>query len=137
MTTRLATAALMAAALMSPAGCGGDGGSGKEPQAGGKVLRPAALHRCLKRQHLLVASHATPSGIDFTAYWRDGRNQADFGLEQGPEQAAAREDAWKRLAEQAHIDDAGAYYARYGNVVVGWERLPSAADRLRLERCLA
>jgi hypothetical protein len=39
-----------------------------------------------------------------------------------------------RLATAALV---AAAYARYGNVVVGWERLPSAADRLRLERCLA
>jgi hypothetical protein len=134
-TIRLATTACALAALLAPAGCGGSGDKKPEP-AGGKVLRPAALQRCLKRQRLLVTPHPTQSGIDFTAYWRDGHNQADFGLERGPEQAAAREDAWKQLAGQAHIANASAYYARYGNVVVGYEQLPSAADRLRLERCL-
>lgn len=136
MTLGPATSALLLAALLPLSGCGGGGGGGTSKPAGGKVLRPAALQRCLKKQRLLLASHSTQSGIDFTAYWRDGRNQADFGVERTPEAAAAREDAWKKLAEQAHIKNVDAYYARYGNVVVGYERVPSAADRQRLERCL-
>jgi hypothetical protein len=138
MTLGPATSALLLAALLPLSGCGGGGGGGggtSEP-AGGKVLRPAAVQRCLKKQRLLVTPHATQSGIDFTAYWRNGRNQADFGVERAPGAAAAREEAWKKLAAQAQIKNVDAYYARYGNVVVGYERVPSTADRQRLERCL-
>src|SRR4051794_1060806 len=104
MSLRAAMTTVMLAARLPLGGCGGGGGDKPEP-AGGKVLRIAAVQRCLKKQRLLVARKGAQNGIDFTAYWRDGHNQADFGLERGPEEAAAREDGWKQLAEQAHIRD--------------------------------
>jgi hypothetical protein len=113
------------------------GGSGEGPKAaGGKVFRQAEVKRCLKHQRLLLPSRRTETGIDFTAYWRNGRNRADFGVEPSPEAAATRQDAWEELAKQANVANPQAYYARYGNVVVGYQRLPSKADRALLERCL-
>src|SRR3954447_3468153 len=101
MILRAAITAVMLAALLPLNGCGG--GGDKPQAAGGKVLHTPAVRRCLEKQRLLVARKGARNGIDFTAYWRDGHNQADFGVERGPEEAAAREDAWKQLAEQAHI----------------------------------
>jgi hypothetical protein len=115
--------------------CGGGGGDGPKA-AGGKVFRQAEVKRCLKHERLLLASRRTETGIDFTAYWRDGKNRADFGVELTPEGAATRLDAWEKLAKQANVENPRAYYARYGNVVVGYQRLPTRADRALLERCL-
>jgi len=129
---------LLLVVSLAPLGVSACGGGGSKSQpAGGKVYQQASVERCLKRERLLLADRRTSTGIDFTAYWRNGRNRADFGVESSPDAAASRQGSWTHLAEQANVKNASIYYHRYGNVVVAWQRLPGPPDRALVERCLA
>ena len=127
---------LLIASLL-PVACGGGGGDGKGDLANGKVFDQRELQSCLRGDGFRIEPRNTDSGIDFTARSRDGLVSADIGVESGPDQAKAREDAWRKLAEDAQVENIDDYYFRYGNVVVAYERVPSEADRASIERCLS
>jgi predicted ABC-class ATPase len=121
----------LVAALLALVGCGDSG-----PSPGGRTLNETAVKRCLKSKGLTVQGHQTESGIDFSAYWRDGRNSADIGVASTPGAAADLEESWKKLAQQAHVQNIDAYYFRHGNIVVGYERVPNATEKARVASCL-
>ena len=118
------------------AACGGDGDGGRGDLADGKVFDAFAVKSCLRDAGFRIEPHVTDTGIDFTVRWRSGANNADVAVERAPGDAEAREGEWRQLAEQAGIENAGDYYFRYGNVLLGYARLPGEADRARIERCL-
>ena len=123
--------------LVSLAGCGGGDGGSSDDLAKGKLFDQADVQRCLRGGGYRLERRNTDTEIDFTARSRSGLVTADFGVESGPDQAEAREAAWTKLAEEAEVENAGDYYFRYGNVVVAFERVPSASDRAGIERCLS
>ena len=118
-------------------GCGGGEDGGSEDLAKGKVFEVAELQSCLRKARFTIQPRDTESGIDFSARSRSGLVNVDIGVERGPEDAVAREEAWRKLAEQAEVEDIDAYYFRYGNVVVAYEQVPSDSDRAPVERCLS
>ena len=118
------------------AACGGDGGGGRGDLAEGKVFDASAVKSCLRDAGFRIEPRVTDTGIDFTVRWRSGANNADVAVEREPGDAEAREGEWRQLAEQAGIENAGDYYFRYGNVLLGYARLPGEADGARIERCL-
>ena len=125
---------VLAAALLA-AGCGDDGG-GKGDLAAGKLFDPADVTRCLRAQGLSVERHPTDTGIDYTVRRRDGRNSIDMAVERSVADAADREEEWRKLAGDAGIESAEDYYFRYGNLLLGYARVPSEAFRRTVERCL-
>ena len=122
--------------LLAAAGCGG-GDDGNGDLANGKVFEPAAVKGCLRGQGFRIEPRETDIGIDFTVRWRSGLNNADVAVERDPGAAESREQEWKKLADEAGIDNIDTYYFRYGNILIGYEKVPSKADRARIERCLA
>jgi hypothetical protein len=128
----LTGSAVLVALLL--AACDGDGGRGD--LADGKVFDASAVKSCLRDAGFRIEPQVTDTGIDFTVRWRSGANNADVAVERAPGDAEAREGEWRQLAEQAGIENAGDYYFRYGNVLLGYARLPGEADRARIERCL-
>ena len=131
---RRALIAIVLAAALLPAGCGDDGGSGD--LAPGKLFDPADVTGCLRNQGFAVERLRTDTGIDFTVRRRDGRNSIDVAVERSASDAADREQEWRKLAGDAGVDDAQDYYFRYGNLILGYERVPSKAFRRNVERCL-
>ena len=126
---------LLVASLL-PAACGG-GDDGKGDLANGKVFDQAELQSCLRDQGFRVEPHETDTGIDFTVRSRSGLISMDVGVERTPDDAKTREDAWKELAAQAEVENIDDYYFRYGNILVGYERVPSERAQARTERCLS
>jgi hypothetical protein len=126
---------VLTAALLA-AGCGDDGG-GRGDLAPGKLFDPADVTSCLRAQRLAVERHPTDTGIDYTVRRRDGRNSIDMAVERSAADAADREQEWRKLAADAGIDNAQDYYFRYGNLLLGYARVPSDAFRRNVERCLA
>ena len=124
------------AASLAFVGCGGDDGD-KGDLAAGKVFEQGQVQRCLRQKRLRIERRQTDTGIDLTARWRSGFNSVDVAVEATPADAADREQEWKHLAEQAQIEDAGSYYFRYGNVLVGFERTPDERDRALIDSCLS
>jgi hypothetical protein len=122
--------------LLAAAGCGG-GDDGSADLASGKVFDPAAVKSCLREQGFQIEPRETDIGIDFTVGWRSGLNNADVAAEPDPAAAESREEEWKKLADEAGIDNIDNYYFRYGNVLIGYEKVPGKADRARIERCLS
>ncbi len=96
----------------------------------------AELQRCLRDRGWRIEPRSTDSGIDFTTRSRSGLISADVAVETTPAAAEQRAAAWKELAAQANIENIDDYYFRYGNVLVGFERVPSESDRAPLARCL-
>lgn len=131
---RAPIAALLASLLVC--GCGGDD-SGSPDLANGKVFDQAELQDCLRDQGFRVDPRQTDSGIDLAVQWRSGRNNADVAVEPDPAAAKSREGEWKQLADDAGIENAGSFYFRYGNVLIGYEQVPAEQDRTRIERCLS
>ena len=129
--------ALVPIACLLLAACGGGDDGGSKDLAAGKVFDQAELQQCLRDQKWRIEPRTTDSGIDFTTRSRSGLISADVGVEQTPADAEKREDAWKELAAQANVDNIEDYYFRYGNVIVGFERVPSESDRAPIERCLS
>jgi hypothetical protein len=123
-------------ACLTLAACGGGDDGGSTDLAAGKVFDQRELQSCLRDQGWRIEPRTTDSGIDFTTRSRSGLISADVGVEQTPAGAEKREDAWKELAAQAQVENIDDYYFRYGNVVVGFERIPSKSDRAPVERCL-
>jgi len=123
--------------LLSLAACGGGDNGGSGDLAKGKAFDQSELERCLRGARLRVEPRDTDTGIDFTARSRSGLISADFGVERTADDAEARENAWRKLAEQAQVENIDDYYFRYGNVVVAYERVPSKATRATVERCLS
>ena len=122
-------------ASLLPAACGGDG-DGKGDLANGKVFDQAELESCLRSDGFRIEPRNTETGIDFTARSRSGLITTDIAVEKSPDEAKTREDAWKDLAAGAGVEDIDDYYFRYGNVLIGYERVPSKRDQAPLERCL-
>jgi hypothetical protein len=116
--------------------CGGDGEGGSGDLAPGKVFDQAEVTRCLRGQGYRIERVPTDAGVDFTVRRRDGRNSIDVAVERTSGAAEAREQEWRKLAAEAGVEDAGAYYFHYGNVLLGFERVPSEAFRQEVERCL-
>lgn len=123
-------------AAMLPAACGGDSG-GRGDLAPGKLFDPVDVTGCLRGEGFAVEPHRTDTGIDFTIRRRDGRNSIDVGVERSASEAADREGEWKGLADEAGVEDAQDYYFRYGNLILAYERIPSATFRQKVERCLS
>jgi hypothetical protein len=44
--------------------------------------------------------------------------------------------AWKQIAGEAGIEDLDSYYFRYGDILIGYEKVPGEPDKTRVERCL-
>ena len=132
---RRAPIMLLLVASLLPAACGG-GDDGKGDLANGKVFDQAELQSCLRDQRWRVESRGTDTGIDFTARSPGGLISADIAVEPTPDDAKAREDAWKDLAAQSGVENIDDYYFRYGNVLTAYERVPSEGDRAPIERCL-
>ncbi len=126
---------LLVASLL-PAACGG-GDDGKGDLANGKVFDQAAVQSCLRDQDFRIEPRETDTGIDFTARSPSGLITADIAVERTPDAAKTREDAWKELAAQAEIENIDDYYFRYGNILIGYERVPSERDQAPIERCLS
>ena len=91
----------------------------------------------MRKARFTIQPRDTESGIDFSARSRSGLVNVDYGVERGPEDAASREEAWRKLAEQAEVENIDDYFFRYGNVVVAYEQVPSESDRAPVERCLS
>jgi hypothetical protein len=123
--------------VLSLAACGGGEDGGSEDLAKGKVFEEAELQSCLRKARFTIQPRDTESGIDFSARSRSGLVNVDVGVERGPEEAATREEAWRKLAEQAEVENIDDYFFRYGNVVVAYEQVPSESDRAPVERCLS
>jgi hypothetical protein len=123
--------------LLAAAGCGGDGDGGNGDLANGKVFDPTVLKTCLRGEAFRIEPRETDIGIDFTVRWRSGLNNADVAVERDPAAAESREEEWKKLADEAGIDNIDDFYFRYGNVLIGYEKVPGKADRARIERCLS
>ena len=121
---------------MAVAGCGGGDDGGNGDLANGKVFDPAAVKSCLREQGFRIEPRETDIGIDFTVRWRSGLNNADVAVERDPGAAESREQEWKKLANEAGIDNIDNYYFRYGNLLFGYAKVPGKADRARIERCL-
>jgi hypothetical protein len=137
---RRALITIACAAALLPLGCGGDGdsdGDGSRDLAAGKLFDPADVTRCLRAQGFGAVPNRTDTGVDFTVHRRDGRNTIDVGVEQTAAAAADLEKEWRELADQAAIENPSAYYFRYGNLMLGYERVPSAEFRRKVERCLS
>jgi hypothetical protein len=100
------------------------------------VFDPAAVKSCLRKDGFRIEPHETDTGIDFTLRWGSGLSNADVAVEQDPGAAESREHEWKQLADDAGIDNIDSYYFRYGNVLIGYAKVPGKADRARIERCL-
>ena len=133
---RRALIAIVLVAASLPSACGGDGGGGSGDLAPGKLFDPADVMGCLRNQGFAIERKRTDTGIDYTIRRRDGRNSIDVGAEATASDAADREQEWRMLADQAGIEDAQDYYFRYGNLLLGYERVPSEAFRRTVERCL-
>ena len=100
------------------------------------MFDPAAVKSCLRKERFRIEPRATDTGIDFTVRWRSGVNDADVAVEQNPGAAESREREWKKLAADAGIDNIDSYYFRYGNLLIGYAKVPAKEDRARIERCL-
>jgi hypothetical protein len=100
------------------------------------VFDRGELQACLRAQNWRIERRNTDTGIDFTTRSRSGLISADVGIEKSPAEVETREQDWKELAAQAGVENIDDYYFRYGNVVVGFERIPSKSDRAPVERCL-
>ena len=122
---------------LSLASCGDGDGGGSRDLAVGKTFDAAELRGCLRDQNWRIEPRVTDTGIDFTTRSRSGLISADVAVERTPADAQQREDSWKELATDAGVENIDDYYFRYGNVIVGFERVPSAADRAPIERCLS
>ena len=128
-------AVLLASLLVS--GCGGGDDSGSADLANGKVFDQAELRDCFRDQGFRVDPRQTETGIDLAVQWRSGQNNADVAVEPDPAAAESREEEWKQLADDAGIENAESFYFRYGNVLIGYEKVPGEQDRARIERCLS
>ena len=95
--------------------------------------------RCLPRTRAgRIEPRGTDTGIDFTARSRSGLTRlTDIAVERTPDAAKTREDAWKELAAGAGVENIDDYYFRYGNILIGYERVPSTPDQAPIERCLS
>ena len=118
------------------AACGGED-DGRGDLAQGKLFDPGDVTSCLRDEGFSVEPQRTDIGVDLTVRRPDGRNSIDVGVERSATDAAEREKAWRKLAEDAGVDNAQAYYFRYGNLILGYERAPSERFRQKVERCLA
>ena len=116
--------------------CGSDS-DGKGDLASGKLFDPVDVTRCLRGEGFSVDAPQSGLEIDFTVRRPDGRNSIDVGVEPTASDAADREKEWRKLADEAGVEDAQSYYFRYGNLVLGYERIPTGAFRRKIERCLA
>ena len=87
------------------------------------MFDPAAVKSCLREQGFRIEPRETDIGIDFTVRWRSGLNNADVAVEQDPGAAESREQEWKKLADEAGIDNIDTYYFRYGNILIGYEKV--------------
>ena len=100
------------------------------------MFDPAAVKSCLRKEGVRIEPHETDTGIDFTVRWDSGLENADVAVERDPGAAESREQEWKKLAADAGIENIDSYYFRYGNLLIGYAKVPAKEDRARIERCL-
>jgi hypothetical protein len=126
---------LVLVASLLPVACGG-GDEGRGDLANGKVFDATAVKSCLRKQGFRIEPRLSDVGIDFAVRWRSGLNSAEVAVEKDPGAAESREEEWKQIAGEAGIEDLDSYYFRYGNILIGYEKVPGEPDKARVERCL-